>query len=84
MPESSEIKVPLVTVADDVLEHSLRRSPKPGALTAALEAAAQLVNDQRGQCLTLDVLGDDEECLPACTIAPAKAAPAVTRRVSSR
>ena len=41
---------------------ALRRSPKPGALTAAgLERAAQLVDDQRGERLALDVLGHDQE-----------------------
>ena len=44
------------------LSISLRRSPKPGALTAAtLSSAAQLVDDQRGQRLAVDVLGDDEQ-----------------------
>ena len=42
---------------------ALRRSPKPGALTAHLEAAAELVDDQRGQRLALDVLGDDQQRL---------------------
>ena len=43
---------------------ALRRSPKPGALTAAtFETAAQLVDDERGQRLALDVLGDDEQRL---------------------
>ena len=45
---------------------ALRRSPKPGALTAAdLERAAELVDDQRRERLTLDVLGDDEQRLAA-------------------
>ena len=45
---------------------SLRRSPKPGALTAAtVQRAAELVDDQRRERLALDVLGDDEERLPA-------------------
>ncbi len=40
----------------------MRRSPKPGALTARdLEAAAQLVDDERGIGLALDILGDDQE-----------------------
>ncbi len=43
---------------------ALRRSPKPGALTAStLIGAAQLVDDQRGERLTVDVLGDDQERL---------------------
>ena len=43
---------------------ALRRSPKPGALTAQhLERAAQLVDDQRRQRLALDVLGDDQQRL---------------------
>ena len=43
----------------------MRRSPKPGALTAQhLEHAAQLVDDQRRQRLALDVLGDDQQRSP--------------------
>ena len=43
---------------------SLRRSPKPGALTAqTLQRAAQLVDHQRRQRLAVDVLGDDEQRL---------------------
>ena len=46
------------------LSISLRRSPKPGALTAAhVQRAAELVDDERGERLALDVLGDDEERL---------------------
>ena len=46
------------------LSISLRRSPKPGALTAAhVERAAELVDDERRERLALDVLGDDEERL---------------------
>jgi hypothetical protein len=37
---------------------ALRRSPKPGALTAT-----ELVHDERGEGLALDVLGDDRERL---------------------
>ena len=45
---------------------ALRRSPKPGALTAHdLQRAAQLVDHQRGERLALDVLGDDEQRLAA-------------------
>ncbi len=41
---------------------ALRRSPKPGALTAQhLEDAAQLVDHERRQGLALDVLGDDQQ-----------------------
>ena len=43
---------------------SLRRSPKPGALTAEhREGAAELVHDERRERLTVDVLGDDEQRL---------------------
>jgi hypothetical protein len=43
---------------------ALRRSPKPGALTARdVERAAQLVDDERRERLALDVLGDDEQRL---------------------
>ena len=41
---------------------ALRRSPKPGALTAAaLQRAAELVDDERRQRFTFDVLRDDEQ-----------------------
>ena len=41
---------------------ALRRSPKPGALTATtFRRAAQLVHHEGGQRLALDVLGDDHE-----------------------
>ena len=43
---------------------ALRRSPKPGALTAAtFKPAAQLVDHERGERLALDVLGDHEQRL---------------------
>jgi hypothetical protein len=43
---------------------SLRRSPKPGALTAAtFRHAAQAVDDERGERLAFEVLGDDEQRL---------------------
>jgi hypothetical protein len=46
------------------LSISLRRSPKPGALTAHhVQGAAQLVHHQGGQRLAVDVLGDDEQRL---------------------
>ena len=45
---------------------ALRRSPKPGALTAQhVQRAAELVDDQRRQRLALDVLGDDQQRLAA-------------------
>jgi hypothetical protein len=41
---------------------ALRRSPKPGALTAATcKGAAQFVDHQRGQGFAVDILGDDHE-----------------------
>ena len=41
---------------------ALRRSPKPGALTAAtFQAAAQLVDDQGRQRLAFDVLSHDDQ-----------------------
>ena len=41
---------------------SLRRSPKPGALTARTETVPRsLLTDQRGQGLAVDVLGDDHD-----------------------
>ena len=43
---------------------ALRRSPKPGALTAThAQRAANLVDHQRRQRLALDVLGDEQERL---------------------
>ena len=40
----------------------MRRSPKPGALTAEhVDGAAQLVDDERGERLAVDVLGHDED-----------------------
>ena len=43
---------------------ALRRSPKPGALTAAdVQHAAELVDDQGRQRLAVDVLGDDQQRL---------------------
>ena len=64
-PSSSVMTWPPVRTAMS-LSISLRRSPKPGALTAAhVERAAELVDDERGQRLALDVLGDDEERLAA-------------------
>ena len=46
------------------LSISLRRSPKPGALTATRrERAAQLVDDERRERFAFDVFGDDEQRL---------------------
>ena len=43
---------------------SLRRSPKPGALTASTrDGALELVDDQGRERLAVDVLGDDEQRL---------------------
>ena len=43
---------------------AFRRSPKPGALTGhAVESAAQLVDDEGGQGLALDVLSHDHDIL---------------------
>jgi hypothetical protein len=62
-PSSSAMTWPPVRIAMS-LSISLRRSPKPGALTAAhVEGAAELVDDERRERLALDVLGDDEELL---------------------
>jgi hypothetical protein len=63
MPRSSMTAVPPVRIAMSS-SMALRRSPKPGALTAAaLEHAAELVEHERGEGLALDVLGDDEQRL---------------------
>ena len=48
----------------DVLEHGLAAVAEAGSLDGAhLEAAAQAVDDERGECLALDVLGDDQQRL---------------------
>ena len=48
----------------DVLEHRLAPVAKPRGLDRCdLEAAAQLVDDQRRQSLAFDVFGDDEQRL---------------------
>ena len=48
----------------DVLEHGLAAIAEARRLDGRdLEAAAQLVDDERGQRLALDVLGDDEQRL---------------------
>jgi hypothetical protein len=62
-PTSFEMTWPPVRTAMSC-SIALRRSPKPGALTAArVERAAELVDDERGERLALDVLGDDQERL---------------------
>ena len=50
----------------DVLEHGLAAVAEAGGLDGAdVERAADLVDDERGQRLALDLLGDDEERLAA-------------------
>ena len=50
----------------DVLEHGLAALAEPGGLDRhAPERAADLVDDQGGQGLALEVLGDDDQGLPA-------------------
>src|SRR3712207_1021659 len=50
----------------DVLEHGLATVTEAGGLDGdRLEGAADLVDDQGGQGLALDVLGDDDERLAA-------------------
>src|SRR5215210_2186761 len=61
MPRSSDTAVPPVRIAMSS-SMALRRSPKPGAFTAAtLQAAAQLVDHQGRERLALDVLGHDQQ-----------------------
>src|SRR3984893_17548110 len=63
MPRSSEMAWPPVRTAMSC-NMALRRSPKPGVLDGAhFEAAAELVHHQRGERLTLDVLGNDQKGL---------------------
>src|SRR6266704_308786 len=57
MPRSAETMVPPVRIAMSS-SIALRRSPKPGAL-----AAAQLVDHQRRERLTLYILGNDQQRL---------------------
>ena len=62
-PTSSEMTVPPVRIAISC-SISLRRSPKPGALThTQVQGAAQTVDDQGGQSLALNVLSDDDQLL---------------------
>ena len=63
MPRSSAISVPPLSDGD-VLEHRLAAIAEAGRLDGRdLEAAAQLVDDQRRQRLAVDVLGDDQQRL---------------------
>src|SRR6266853_5146521 len=46
----------------DVFEHGFAAIPEPGSLDGAgLENSAQVVHDERGECLAFDFLGDDEK-----------------------
>ena len=40
---------------------AFRRSPNPGAFGRRLQRAAQLVDDERGQCLALGILRNDQQ-----------------------
>ena len=63
MPRSSEIVCPAVEDGD-ILEHGLAAIAEARRLHGRdLEAAAQLVDDERRERLAFDVLGDDEERL---------------------
>ena len=54
----------------DVLEHRLAAIAEARRLHGRdLEAAAQLVDDERGQRLALDILGDDQQRRPDWTTA---------------
>ena len=61
-PISALITVPPVMIA---MSRSipLRRSPTPGLDGQDLDRAAELVDDERRQRLTIDVLGDDQHGL---------------------
>ena len=64
MPRSSAIIWPEVRIAS--LEHGLAAIAETRRLHGSdLQPAAQLVDDQRGESLALDVLGDDHERLAA-------------------
>jgi hypothetical protein len=53
----------------DVLEHGLAAVAEARGLDRGdLEGAAQLVDDEGGEGLALDVLGDDQQGLPALAI----------------
>ena len=65
-PTSSEIDL---AAGEDrhVLEHRLAALAEAGSLDGdRLERAADLVDDERGERLALDVLGDDRERAAAC------------------
>ncbi len=64
-PTSSEMTWPPVRVAMS-LEHGLAPVAEPGRLDGdGVERAPDLVDDERGQGLALDVLGDDQQRLGA-------------------
>ena len=61
IPRSSEITSPPVSTAMSS-SMALRRSPKPGALTAAtLRPPRSLLTTRVAKCLAFDVFGDDEQ-----------------------
>ena len=63
MPRSSEIVWPLVRHGD-VFEHGLAPVAEARRFHGRnLQAPAQLVNDERGESLTLDLLSNDEQRL---------------------
>ena len=63
IPRSSAISVPPLEYGD-VLEHRLAAIAEARRLDGRhFQAAAQLVDDERGQRLAVDVLGDDQERL---------------------
>src|SRR5258708_6951022 len=65
MPRSSEIAWPPVRTAMSC-SIALRRSPKPGALTAAtFRPPRRRVDDEGGKRLAFDVFRDDDERLAA-------------------
>jgi hypothetical protein len=65
-PRSSLIKVPPVNVAISP-SIALRRSPKPGALTAqTFKRATQLVHNQKRQRFCIDIFANDQQGLTGC------------------
>jgi hypothetical protein len=65
----------------DVLQHGLAAVAEAGRLDGGrLEGAADLVDDQRGQGLALDVLGDDRQRTADCMTFSSSGSRSLTER----